>query len=54
MGCVLYICPDCGYASGSLRLRPPRECPICGARLIEEFDEDGDHDEPERDEEDER
>lgn len=53
MGCVILSCPDCGYASAPSTPRPRRECPACGAQMVREFDEDGDHDEePEREEED--
>jgi hypothetical protein len=51
MGCVVYICTECDYAASAKKPRMQAECPACGAQMVREFDEDGDHDEPEREEE---
>ncbi len=41
MTCSILVCDGCGNAIPGCR---PRTCPICGARMIIEFDERGDHD----------
>lgn len=47
MSCTDYYCPEC-----AMTISPFGEmtchgiCPICGHRLIVEFDERGDHDPP--------
>ena len=45
MAPVLRRC-DCGYADAPLAPKPDPYCPRCGEKLILEWDEQGDWDEP--------